>query len=294
MDQLSLSSLYTIFFGLNVSKLVFSLCLILILFLLKKGIHKLIQKHIKSNKQVYRWKRTTNTTIMILGLLILGLLWISNFGSFTAFIGLITAAIAFALKDIVSDLAGYLFVVIRKPFQLSDRIEIGSIKGDVLQIEWFQITLLEVGNWVNHDQSTGRLVHVPINHVLSQPIFNYSSGFDWIWNEICVLMTFESDWEKAKKIILAIINKQDKMMNQDLEKPLKKAMQKHLIEYANIKPTIYTNTTESGINLTVRYLCPTKKRRISEHNFWEDLLKTFGNKKSLELAYPTSRYIHSY
>ena len=202
-----------------------------------------------------------------------------------------TAALAFALRDIVTDLAGYIFVVIRRPFQISDRIQIGDTKGDVLQIEWFQITLLEVGNWVDNDQSTGRLVYMPIGQVLTQTIFNYSAGFDWIWNEISVLMTFESDWEKAKKIILTIINKQDEQMNQNVEKKLKKAMQQHMIEYPNIKPIIYTNTTESGINLTVRYLCPPKQRRISEHEFWEALLKKFGNNPSLSLAYPTSRYI---
>ena len=277
----------------TVSKIFLSFSLIILLIILKKLIHQIIRKRIKSNKTIYKWKRTTNSILLLIGFVCLLLLWFSSFGSFTASLGLITAALAFALRDIVTDLAGYIFVVIRRPFQVSDRIQIGDTKGDVLHIEWFQITLLEVGNWVDNDQSTGRLVYMPIGQVLTQTIFNYSAGFDWIWNEISVLMTFESDWEKAKKIILNIIEKQDDQMNQNVEKKLKKAMQQHMIEYPNIKPIIYTNTTESAINLTVRYLCPPKQRRISEHEFWEALLKKFGNNPSLSLAYPTSRYINS-
>ena len=277
----------------TISKLIFSFVLIITLILLKKLIHQVIRKQIKSNKTIYKWKRTSNSVLMLLGLLILGFLWFSSLGSFTAFIGLVTAALAFALRDIVTDLAGYVFVMIRRPFQVSDRIQIGETKGDVLQIEWFQITLLEVGNWVNQDQSTGRIIYMPIGQVLTQTIFNYTAGFDWIWNEISVLMTFESNWEKAKKIILDIIAKQDLEMNQSIEKKLKKAMQHHLIEYSNIKPIVYTNTTDSGINLTVRYLCPPKMRRISEHNFWESLLKTFGTNESLSMAYPTIRHINT-
>tara|TARA_Y100001970_G_C14177709_1_gene827983 strand:+ start:521 stop:1402 length:882 start_codon:yes stop_codon:yes gene_type:complete len=277
----------------TISKIIFSFVLIITLILLKKLIHQVIRKQIKSNKTIYKWKRTSNSVLMLLGLLILGFLWFSSLGSFTAFIGLVTAALAFALRDIVTDLAGYVFVMIRRPFQVSDRIQIGETKGDVLQIEWFQITLLEVGNWVNQDQSTGRIIYMPIGQVLTQTIFNYTAGFDWIWNEISVLMTFESNWEKAKKIILDIIAKQDLEMNQNIEKKLKKAMQHHLIEYSNIKPIVYTNTTDSGINLTVRYLCPPKMRRISEHNFWESLLKTFGTNESLSMAYPTIRHINT-
>ena len=246
-------------------KVIFSIILIILLTFLKKLTHKVIRKQVKSNKAIYKWKRLSNSWLTIIGLIILGPLWFSSFGSFTTVLGFITAALAFALRDIVTDLAGYIFVSVRRPFQVSDRSEIGSTKGDVLQIEWFQITLLEVGNWVGHDQSTGRVIYMPIGQVLTQPIYNYTAGFNWIWNEISVLMTFESNWEKAKKIILNIINKQDEEMNENIEKSLKKAMQHHLIEYSNIKPIIYTNTTESGVNLTVRYLCPPKKRRFSEH-----------------------------
>ena len=142
----------------TVSKIFLSFSLIILLIILKKLIHQIIRKRIKSNKTIYKWKRTTNSILLLIGFVCLLLLWFSSFGSFTASLGLITAALAFALRDIVTDLAGYIFVVIRRPFQVSDRIQIGDTKGDVLHIEWFQITLLEVGNWVDNDQSTGRLV----------------------------------------------------------------------------------------------------------------------------------------
>jgi len=289
IEKLNFSDITALISPAILSKTLFSMFLVVCLIIIKKVAHQLIIKKINSNKTIFKWKRTINSTLFFLGIIILSFVWFSSLGSLTAFLGLITAALAFALRDIVSDLAGYVFVMIRRPFQVSDRIEIGGIKGDVLQIEWFQITVLEVGNWIEHDQSTGRIVYIPMGHVLSHPIFNYTAGFDWVWNEINVLVTFESDWKKAKKVILDIIKKQDKAMNENLEKTLKKAMQHHLIEYSNIHPIVYTNTKDSGINLTARYLCPTKKRRYSEHEFWEALLTKFGKDPKLELAYPTQR-----
>ena len=76
----------------------------------------------------------------------------------------------------------------------------------LIDLRIFQFTLMEIGNWVDADQSTGRIVHVPNGSVFVTPLANYAKGFQYIWNEIPVLVTFESDWRRAKEILEGIAN----------------------------------------------------------------------------------------
>jgi len=91
---------------------------------------------------------------------------------------------------------------------VGDRIQIGEHAGDVVDLRIFQFTLVEIENWVAADQRTGRVIHVPNGRVFNEVVANYSRGFEYIWNEVPVRVTFESDWEAAKAILQEIANRQ--------------------------------------------------------------------------------------
>ena len=165
MTQLDISLLSDILSATLISKVFGSVVLILLLVTLKNVINRIIKKQVKSNRAIYKWQRVNTNIIYGVAVLFLAIIWLTGIKSLTTFIGIITAALAFALKDIVTDLAGYLFVLAKQPFTIGDRIEIKGIKGDVLQFDWFQITLLEVGNWVDSEQSTGRIIYLPISNI---------------------------------------------------------------------------------------------------------------------------------
>lgn len=78
----------------------------------------------------------------------------------------------------------------RRPFWLGDRVQIGNHARDVVDVRIFTFTLLEIGNWVNGDQSTERVIYVPKGQVFTQMLANYGKGIGYIWNEIGVLVTF--------------------------------------------------------------------------------------------------------
>ncbi|PKP57527.1 mechanosensitive ion channel protein MscS, partial [Candidatus Atribacteria bacterium HGW-Atribacteria-1] len=154
----------------------------------------------------------------------------------------------------------------------------------------FQFTLLEIGNWVNADQSTGRIIHIPNGMVLSEVLANYSKGFQYIWNEVPVLITFESNWEKAKRILLKIANTHAEHLSKAAEKRVKEASKKFMILYSKLTPIVYTSVKDSGVLLTIRYLCEPQHRRDSEQAIWEDILKEFVQNKDIGFAYPTQRF----
>jgi len=275
----------------NVQYKIFYLFLIIfVLWVLYSLIIRIVWHRTEDVRARYRWKKNAGYIVIFLGLVLMIRLWSRDFQSMATYLGLLSAGLAIALKDLVSDLAGWFFIIGRRPFSVGDRIQIGKFAGDVIDIRAFQFTLMEIGNWVNADQSTGRIIHIPNGRILSEILANYSRGFQYIWNEVPVLITFESNWQSAKKILQKIAERDSEHLSKAAEKRVKEASKKYMILYSKLTPIVYTSVQNSGVLLTIRYLCEPQSRRDSEQTIWEDILKEFALLKDIQLAYPTQRF----
>lgn len=276
----------------NQTKVFYSIVILVVLGIIRYTLLKLVWRLTEEPKTRYTWKRTTSFTIGFLTLILIGSVWVKGIGEFGAFLGLLTAGLAIALKDPLTNIAGWIFIITRKPFVVGDRIQIGDNAGDVIDVRLFQFTLLEIGNWVDADQSTGRMIHIPNGKVFTQNQSNYSTGFEFIWNEIPILLTFESDWKLAKELLNGILNEHAESLSADAEKRIIEASKKYMIFYQYLTPIVYTSVKDSGILLTLRYICDARKRRGTEHAIWEDILETFSKQDEIEFAYPTQRFFN--
>ncbi len=267
-----------------------SIIIILFLSVLRLVILKLVWRNTQDIKIRYQWNRTLSFIIPFTGIILIGAIWMPAFKQFGAFLGIIAAGLAIALKDPITNMAGWLFILFRKPFVVGDRVQVGKHTGDVIDIRLFQFTMLEIGNWVEADQSTGRIIHLPNGMVFLEPQANYSTGFEYIWNEIKVLITFESNWTKTKSLLEEIINKHAKNIDLKAKQELLEASKNYMIYYKNLTPIVYTSVKDSGVQLTIRYLCNPRKRRGSENDIWQNILIQFDAQKDIDLAYPTTRF----
>jgi small-conductance mechanosensitive channel len=267
-----------------------SLVAILILWIVRRITLAVIWRRVDDVRVRYRWQKTTSYVVVPLGILIVGRIWFEGFSSIATFLGLVSAGIAIALKDLLVNLAGWAFILWRRPFEVGDRIQLGDHSGDVIDVRIFQFTLLEIGNWVDADQSTGRVVHVPNGKVLTDTLANYSKGFQYIWNELPVLITFESNWQKAKDILAEIAEKHAAHVTGHAEERIKEVSRRFMIFYSTLTPTVYTSVADCGVLLTVRYLCEPRRRRSSTQAIWEDVLLAFGKCEDIDFAYPTYRF----
>ncbi|MCD6087029.1 MAG: mechanosensitive ion channel family protein [Candidatus Hydrothermae bacterium] len=272
------------------ARLLYSLAVALLLYILRYFTVKVVKKSTDDIRSIYYWQKSTSYIATILGLLIIGRIWIRGFGSVATYLGILSAGLAVALRETISNIAGWIFILWRRPFEIGDRIQIGEFSGDVIDIRIFEFSILEIGNWVNADQSTGRVIHVPNGLVMKQTLANYSQGFQYIWNEVPVLITFESNWRKAKEILLRIAEKHALHLSRAAEQRLKEAAKKYMIYYSKLTPTVYTSVEDSGVLLTLRYLCEPRKRRDTEQAIWEDVLTEFSRCDDIDFAYPTQRF----
>jgi len=250
----------------------------------------IIYHRIHDSKKRYTWRKSITYTLSVIAILIVGNIWFKGVQSVATFFGIFAAGVAIALQDLISNVAGWFFIIWRRPFNVGDRIEIAGHAGDVIDKRLFMFTLMEIGEWVDADQSTGRVIHLPNGLVFKHTIANYSRGFTYIWNEVPTLVTFESNWEKAKEILFEISKKHAEHLTEQAEENVKAAAKQYMIHYTKLTPIVWTSVKDSGVMLTIRYLCDPRKRRSSEQGIWEDILRSFAKNDDIDFAYPTTRF----
>ncbi len=252
---------------------------------------RIFDVRIKDTTRRYIAAKTLSYTTGFIVFLLLVHIWMGKTTGIAAYLGLLSAGIAIALQAPLTNLAGWLFISVRKPFTVGDRIQVGSgTAGDVIDIRPFSFSLIEIGNWVHADQSTGRIIHVPNGETFKTHIANYTQGFNFVWDEIPVTITFESDWRKAKKILTTIAQDHTAVKSDTAAKQVKRAARKYLIFFRHLTPIVWTSVADIGVVLTIRYLSEPRKRRASTEQIWEDILDAFEKEENIDLAYPTVRY----
>lgn len=270
-------------------QILLSLILIIALWIIRLIAIRIINQKLSETRIQYKWRKNLTYLLVFIGVLIVGRIWFEGLQSLATFFGLLSAGLAIALKDPVTDIAGWLFILWRKPFEVGDRIELDGNKGDVIDTRLFKFSLLEIGNWVGADQSTGRILHVPNHKVFSDSLANYTSDFKFVWNELQVLLTFESNWQKAKTLLQEIAENHVEGFPSQAEQQVGEAQQSYLIYYQHLTPIIYTDVQDSGVCLTIRHPLNPRERRGTSEAIWEDLLQVVEKHDDINLAYPTVR-----
>ncbi|MDE0292142.1 MAG: mechanosensitive ion channel family protein [Candidatus Dadabacteria bacterium] len=274
----------------HVENLLLSILIVAILFLLRKILISLISNNTKDPKTVYYSKRIIGYVYVFLAIVLVGGVWISGLGHIGAYLGIASAGLAIALHETLANIAGWFFILWRKPFVIGDRIQIGETKGDVVDMRLFQFSLIEIGNWVEAEQSTGRIIHVPNSHVLREKTANYHGGFNYIWNEIQVLITFESNWRKTREILEKVVKEKIKFSPERAEEQLRAVAKKYMIHLPKLTPAVYMSTRDNGVLFSIRYTTNPRRRRSSEQTIWEAVLAEFEKHPDIDLAYPTTRF----
>ncbi|MDO6390585.1 mechanosensitive ion channel family protein [Pontibacter sp. BT731] len=267
-----------------------SLIALLVLWVLSRVLLRLASRQQTDTRKLYQWKKTTNYVVTALGIIFLANIWFEGFKSITTFLGIFSVGLVVVLRDPILNMMGWVFLIWKRPFKVGDRIKIGLYTGDVIDIGFFQFTINELGEWVDSEQATGRVVHIPNSQVFTQGQINYNYGFPFLWHEVQLRITFESNWQKAKVILQDIALRHSERLNEEQEQRVRIEAQQHLIFYRSFEPKVFIKVRENGIQITVRYLCNLNGRRESENKIWEDTLTEFLATSDIRFAYPTTRF----
>jgi small-conductance mechanosensitive channel len=239
----------------------------------------------------FLWRKSATYCSASIFVLLLSFVWLRGFNSLSTYFGLLSAGLAVALKDPLANFAGWIFILVRKPFETGDRVQIGNYAGDVIDIDIFQFTLMESGtSGVSKDIRTGRLVKISNSAVFIEPQVNFNKGwFEYVWNTIEVNITFESNWKKAGTILEEIVTAEGGDAGKRAKENLNKASEKYMVFDMVLEPRVLIEVNENGILLTAVYLCDPRFRRASSSKVWGQLLERFSVENDIVFAYPTQR-----
>lgn len=282
------------FLSQNAENLGLSLLILVVIFAVRYMVLRTVLPRMHDAGAIFRTRRVSLYISVAALLLGLGWVWTHQLTNAGSFIGIMGAGIAIALTDVLKNLAGWGFIVFRRPFKRGDRIEIGPHRGDVIDIRMFRFSMLEIGNWVDADQSTGRIMHVPNGLLFSEPLANYTEEFPFIWNEVPVTVTFESDWERAVEIVQEVVDRHaSDPQESGAAAYIEKAASQYLITYQYLTPMVYVKAVDHGVTVTGRLLVPARGRRAITSAVWQDLLRAIQASPGVELAYPTTRFFRA-
>ena len=270
--------------------IVLSVVAVLAVLLLGRVIQRALLRGAADLEAKHKIRRAVSWSEAVAIIFCLAVIWISGTRHLGLFLGIVGAGVALSLQETLLCIAGWALIVVKKPFDIGDRIEISGLSGDVIDIRVFQTSLLEIGNWVDADQSTGRIINVPNSAVFRGLNANYTKGFSFIWNEETIVVTFESDWKRAKQIMLKQAQEEAEKIEDEVRRQIDTMRGKYVIHYDRLTPTVYTHIADSGVALTLRYLCSVRQRRSTAHLINEGILEDFATEDRINLAYPTTRF----
>ncbi len=254
--------------------------LIFFLFLtIIKKIGVSILKKINDSKKEYLYIQKYKLLINIIKFFIFILLWGKYLESFITLISLISAGFTIALRDLIFNFFSGIYIKIKKPFEIEDRIEINNYKGDVININTLSFEVLEVNNQTFTGQSTGIITHLPNSLIFNHPLRNYNKAFKYIWNEMTFKVPLKCNLSKTKGVIYKIVNSNEVIKNipPKMKNQVNNSSSDYRIYYNKYDPIIYTQIVDNHIELTVRYLIHPKKARYINSVISNKVIEAYHN-----------------
>lgn len=260
------------------------LALTLIYIVFRVVFEGIVVKRMKQDKMRYSFNKTISILYLLVFLFALVAIWIEQTETILISFGLIGAGIAFSLQDVFKNFAGGITIFSTGMYRVGDRVEINGKIGDVIDIGVLYTTIMEIGEWVNGNQATGRLTIIPNSNVLTNNVNNFTKDHNFIWDEISLPITYASDWKKASNVILEIIKKQTENIAAQADKEITKLGEKYYLPKKPVEPVIFLTLTDNWINLNIRYVTDTRERRIIRDKLSKLILGEIEKSKNITIA----------
>ncbi len=188
-----------------VGKIMTTLFVLLVVVLLVRFAHKTLGRYVENTERRYRLRKLITFAGYILAIFLLSIVFSDKLAGLTVFLGMAGAGVAFALQEVIASVAGWVAMSFGRFYHIGDRVQLGGIKGDVIDIGVLRTTLMECGGWINGDQYNGRVVRVANSFIFKEPVYNYSSDFPFLWDEITIPIKYGSNYDMARKAFQGVL-----------------------------------------------------------------------------------------
>lgn len=264
-------------FDPTVGKIVTAIIGILIVVGIVRFLQKTITVRIKDTDTRYRVRKFVSFIGYILGVVVLVTIFSDKLGGLTVALGVAGAGIAFALQEVIASIAGWFAITFANFYKTGDRVQLGGTKGDVIDIGLLRTTIMEVGEWVNGDLYSGRVVRIANSFVFKEPVFNYSGDFPFLWDEVTIPVKYGSDYRIAREMFNKIAQEILGNYAEQAANAWKGMVKRYMIEDAAVMPIVTMIFNDNWVEFTIRYVVDYKKRRSTKDILFSRLVEEIEN-----------------
>ena len=260
-------------FNPTVGKIVSILIGVAIIWLIIKAFQRSLFSKIKDKDNRYRAKKFSGFIGYLLTIILITVVFSEKLGGLTVALGVAGAGIAFALQEVIASFAGWLAIMFGGFYKTGDRVQLGGIKGDVMDIGVLRTTIMETGNWVDGDLYNGRIVLIANSFVFKEPVFNYSGDFPFLWDEIKIPIQYGSNYDMAKEIFEQAGQEVAGNLTERSKEKWSILQNKYRLEEAQTEPMVSLTANDNWVEFTLRYVVGYKKRRVIKTELFTQILK---------------------
>lgn len=214
----------------------------------------------------YQVRKFVRYAIAVITLVVLAALWRAFAGRIGVVVGFAAAGVAFAMQEVIGAVAGWFNILSGRIFRVGDRIQMGGVRGDVIDVTPLRTKVMEIGtdgpgeeSWVRGRQFTGRVVAVSNKATFTEPVFNSSASFDFLWEEVSLPVAFDDDWAMAGEIM----GEEAARVSATVEagRAIRSMRRRYPVPEAELRPSVFLRATDDSMELTARFLVPVRSAR---------------------------------
>ncbi|HUU27140.1 MAG TPA: mechanosensitive ion channel domain-containing protein [archaeon] len=275
-------------FDPTVGKIITAILGILIIQVTSSFLQRSLTLRVKDTGTRYRVRKVIALISYLVMILFMALIFSDRLGRLAVAFGVAGAGIAFALQEVIVSIAAWFAISFGNFFKIGDRIQMGGIKGDVIDIAILRTTVMEIGQWVDGDLYNGRIVRIANSFLFKEPVFNYSADFPFLWDEITVPVKYGSDIRLARQIIQKVVQDIIGDYTVSAKETWKEMVNKYMIEEASVEPIVTLIARDSWLEFTARYIVDYKKRRSTKDLLFTQIMEGFQKTEGrVEITSPT-------
>ena len=260
------------YFGL-VSRLAIILVGLTLLILVVQFLKRRLSRRIRDKDLRYRTRKSVEFVAYVVGVLVILAALSERLTGLSVTLGIVGAGVALALQEVIISIAGFFAITLAGFYKPGDRVRIGGIRGDVIDVSLIRTTLMEIGDWVDGDLYNGRVVRVTNSFVFKEPVYNYSAEFPFLWDEIQFPVRYGSDYRLTRKVMQEVAEEVIGTYSREAEQSWSELVRRFLVEKAPIAPLVTIRADQNWVTFTLRYVVDYKLRRSTQDRLFTRLLE---------------------
>ncbi len=265
----------------SVREIAWTIAAVVVVLVLARVLRRVSSRYIDDKDVRYRVRKAIASAGYVVAVLVVVGSLSGKMSGLTVALGAASAGIAFSLKELIASIAGWVALSFGSFFRVGDRIQLGGIVGDVIDIGMLRTTMMECGGWVKADLYNGRIVRVANSSVFKEPVYNYSADFPYVWDEFTVPVKYGSDYALARKILQGIADEVTAERVAGAKEPWLTTVRKYRVEDARLEPVVTVVANDNWVEFTVRYVTHFRERRMTKDQLFTRILPAFDETKGL-------------